>query len=199
MTTVYFLRHSETLKTVNVNNNDPLQLQNEKWPLTINGENIAKEKSKRLNLKLDCVYSSNYVRAISTAKYFTNNIIYIDESFGERKFGVNDFSQLPPDFAEKQFTDFDYKLDNGESLNEVISRENKALTTILQKHKNQNIMIVGHSTAFAALLSVWCDINVTGNYKFKDEIFFDGKWIYCEMFKLTFDENNQLVKINNIK
>ena len=42
MTTIYFMRHSETLKYNNINNNDSLQIQNEKWPLTINGEMIAR-------------------------------------------------------------------------------------------------------------------------------------------------------------
>ena len=43
MTTIYFMRHSEALKYNNINNNDSLQIQNEKWPLTINGEMIARE------------------------------------------------------------------------------------------------------------------------------------------------------------
>ena len=40
------MRHSEVLKYENINNKDSLQLQNEKWPLTINGELLALEKSK---------------------------------------------------------------------------------------------------------------------------------------------------------
>ena len=100
MTTIYFMRHSEALKPNNINNNDSLQLQNEKWVLTINGEKIAKEKSNLDELKnFDCVFSSNYVRAISTAKYFTNDEIKIDESFGERKFGINNWNELPDDFT----------------------------------------------------------------------------------------------------
>ena len=30
-------------------------------------------------------------------------------------------------------------------------------------------------------------------------IFFNGKWNYCETFKLEFDDNNNLVNIENIK
>ena len=51
MTTIYFMRHSEALKTNNIENNDSLQLQNEKWVLTENGENIAKKRSKAEELK----------------------------------------------------------------------------------------------------------------------------------------------------
>jgi len=200
MTTVYFMRHSEALKPQNIKNADTLQLQNEKWILTVKGENIAKEKSEVSELeKFDHVYASNYVRAISTAKYFTNDEIKIDERFGERKFGVNDWSELPSDFGKKQFENFDYKLENGESINEVILREEKALEELLKKHKGQKILIVGHSTALASLFSKWCEILYTGPYKYNDREFFDGKWNYCETFKLEFDDNNNLVNIENIK
>ena len=76
MKTIYFMRHSEVLKYENINNKDSLQLQNEKWPLTINGELLALEKSKNPELQnFDVVISSNYVRAISTAKYFAKDKI----------------------------------------------------------------------------------------------------------------------------
>lgn len=110
MKTIYFMRHSEVLKLEHIMNNDSLQVQNEKWSLTINGEKIASEKSKISELQdFDYVISSNYVRAISTAKYFTKEKIFIDERFGERKFGINSWNELPENFGEKQFEDFDYK------------------------------------------------------------------------------------------
>ena len=31
MKTIYFMRHSEPLKTISINNKDSLQIQNEKW------------------------------------------------------------------------------------------------------------------------------------------------------------------------
>lgn len=200
MTTIYFMRHSETLKYININNNDSLQIQNEKWPLTINGELIAREKSTQGELaNFDIVYSSNYVRAISTAKYFTKDKINIDESFGERKFGINNWEELPIDFGEKQFIDFDYKMNNGESLNEVIDREMNSLNRILNENKNKKILVVGHSTALAALFSKWCEVNYTEAYKHNGKEFFDGKWNHCETFKLEFDDNNNLINIQNIR
>ena len=183
MTTIYFMRHSEALKYNNINNNDTLQIQNEKWPLTIKGEKIAKEKSKIEEfLHFDIVYSSSYVRAISTAKYFTNDKVNIDESFGERK-----------------FENFDYKLNDGESLNEVIFRELNSLNRILNDHKNQKILVVGHSTALASLFSKWCEVSYGGPYKFNEKEFFDGKWNYCETFKLMFDEYNNLIDIKRVQ
>lgn len=101
MTTVYLIRYSEPLKAINLKNNNSIQLQNEKWPLTVKGEYLAQEKSNHQELKdLDIVIASNYVRAISTAKYFTSDKIYIDVSFGERKFGINLWAELPIDFEK---------------------------------------------------------------------------------------------------
>ncbi len=44
MTTIYLIRHSKPLKVNNTFNNDNLQIQNEKLSLSIEGEQIAKEK-----------------------------------------------------------------------------------------------------------------------------------------------------------
>lgn len=200
MKIIYFMRHSEPLKSININNFDSLQVQNKKWPLTLEGEKLAKEKSLLAELSnFDVVISSNYVRAMATAKYFMKDEIYIDERFGERKFGINSWDEKPKDFEERQFNDFNYKMPNGESLNEVIYRENEALTEVLNKFSDKKILIVGHSTALASLFSKWCEISYTDSYKFKGKVFFNGIWNYCETFKLTFDDNNELVTIENIK
>ena len=68
---------------------------------------MAEEKSKIKEFSdFDIVISSNYVRAISTAKYFTKDDVLVDENFGERKFGINSWDELPSDYAEKAFNDF---------------------------------------------------------------------------------------------
>ena len=92
MTTIYFMRHSKAIKPNNINNNDSLQLQNEKWILSKEGEEIAKEKSELEELNyFDIVFSSNYARAIGTAKYFANTI-NIDEKIT--------FLHIPTKFLE---------------------------------------------------------------------------------------------------
>ena len=71
---IYLIRHSKPLKINNDKNIDSLQIQNEKQPLSIEGENIAREKLDIDELKnIDKLYSSSYVRAISTAKYIAKN------------------------------------------------------------------------------------------------------------------------------
>lgn len=200
MKEIYLMRHSEPLKCINIQNNDSLQLQNEKMSLTENGEKNAKKKSMHKDLQnFDIVISSNYVRAISTAKYFTKDKINIIESFGERKFGIDKWEDLPENFGEKQFNDFNYKTMNGESLNEVLNRELKALYEIINTYSDKKILIVGHATALATLFSKWCEVQYTGPYKFNGNEFFNGKWNYCETFKLIFNDENELINIVNIK
>ena len=134
MTEVYLLRHSETLKVNNVENNDSLQLKNEKMILNINGEKLAYKKSQIKEMQnFDAVFSSNYVRTIATAKYFTKDKINIIESFSERKFGIESWDELPEGFGNKQYADFDYRMPNGESLNMLIAREKQALNKISVK------------------------------------------------------------------
>ena len=122
MTTVYLLRHSEPLKVNNIENSDSLQLQNKKQGLTINGENIAKEKSKNSELQdFDIVFSSNYVRTIQTAKYLSEKNsaeINVISDLGERKFGIDSQDELPDNFERKQFLD---EMDLGQVLPKTFS------------------------------------------------------------------------------
>ena len=54
---VYFVRHSKPLKVNNDKNIDSLQIQNEKQPLSIEGENIAREKLNIEELKGNIIFS----------------------------------------------------------------------------------------------------------------------------------------------
>ena len=204
ITTIYFIRHSIPFKEHRGINktNEPLQIENEKSPLSIAGEKLAYECAKEEEFQnLDIVFSSNYVRAMSTAKYFAynNNLkVNIDERFNERKHGVNSYNELPSDFETRQFEDEDYKLGDGESQKEVRTREYNALMEVINENKGKTIAIVSHSTAMAFLFSTWCDVKYDGNYTFKGKPFFNGHWNYVETFKLEFDDENNLVNIENI-
>ena len=201
LTIIYLIRHS---KTSGIDNSvgATLQEKNENVGLSEEGHSIIEKISKSNELKnVDYVYSSNYKRAIKTAEYIAkeNNLdIIVDERIGERKHGVSSFDELPNDYEFKQFNDDNFKVGNGESLKEVRLRMQAALKNILDKYKGKRIVILSHSTAIASLLKTWCEIIYPDSYEFKGNKFFDGKWIACETFKLTFD-NDKLINIENIK
>ena len=205
-TTIYLIRHSKPLKVNNNLNNDNLQIQNEKSSLSIEGEQIAKEKlnNKEFN-NIDVLYSSNYVRTIQTAKYLSEKNsaeINVISDLGERKFGLDSWDELPDNFERKQFLDENYKLNNGENQNEVRNRMYSAIMKILNEYPNKRIAIVSHATAISYLLKKWCDVNIIDDklrYSFKNEIVLDGYFNYCETFKLVFDDENKLIDIKNIK
>ena len=210
MTTIYLLRHSQPFRKLlgEYNANEVEQIRNEKNPLSVEGEKLAKELSEREELQnIDVIYSSHYVRTMCTAKYIAenNNIkLNVDERLGERKFGVDDMSELPKTYFEDQFRNWDYKLDNGESTNEVSKRMNEILLEILNDNKGKAIAVVSHGTAISTMLKTWCNVILNENTKliefyFNNNLVFDGNWNCPELFKLEFSEKDNLVSINNIR
>lgn len=206
MTTIYLIRHSKPMKVNNTFNKDNLQLQNEKSSLSIDGEQIAKEKLNKKEFDdIDILFSSSYVRTIQTAKYLANknNLeINVISDLGERKFGIDSWNELPDKFERKQFLDENYKLNNGENQKEVRDRMYSVIMKVLNEYPNKRIAIVSHGTAISYLLKKWCDVNIVDDklrYSFKNEIILDGYFNYCETFRLVFDDENKLIDIKNIK
>lgn len=204
-TTIYLIRHSEPFKVHrgNVRTNEPILLENEKSPLSINGEKMAEEFANMEEFQnLDLVYSSNYVRAMSTAKYFAsvNDLkVNIDDRFNERIHGVDSWSDLPSNFEINQFGDENYKVGFGESQKEVQTRMYDALSEIIKENQGKRIAIVSHSTAMAFLLKKWCKVYYDKAYTFDDKVFFDGNWQHLETFELVFNCDNELISIDNIR
>jgi Fructose-2,6-bisphosphatase len=207
MTTIYFIRHSKGIgnKVKNFNYNEPLQLQNERTILSIEGEERAKVLSELKEFNdIDCVISSNYIRTMATAKYFAskNDLdILIDEDFRERRQGVSSYSELGEDFFTRQFEDENYKIGDGESQKEVRERMEKGLNNALEQYKDKRIVILSHATAIMFLFKKWCDIT-TDSFSFKitykNKEVWNNQFDAPEVFKLTFDEN-ELISIENIR
>lgn len=207
MTTLYLVRHSEPFKIHRgiEDVHESILFANIKTPLSVNGEKLAEKISNNDEFdNLDVVWSSNYVRAMSTAKYFAykNNLkVNISDRLGERVHGINSWDELPPNFERKQFDDENYKIGNGESQKDVKERMFGAINDLLKAYKDKRILVVSHSTATLYLLKNFCSIDFEGNCSFNEKIFFNciGNWDYCETFKLEFNDNNELINISNIK
>ena len=203
MTTIYLMRHSIALKNINNDyNNDSLQLQNEKMPLSIEGEELASNISKEEELQsIDVVISSNYVRAMSTAKYISNannvNLI-VNSAFGERRFGINSWDELPTDFGLRQNNDENYKVGDGESQKEVRERVYRALIDVIDEYKDKRVVIVSHGSAILWLLKQWCDIDLKNKcIIFNDKLILYDNIFNCTTFKLEFDDK-KLVNIEKV-
>ena len=191
------------LKDINNDyNNESLQLQNEKMPLSIEGEELASNISKESELQnIDVVISSNYVRAMATAKYISNanNVtLIVNSAFGERKFGINSWDELPSGFGLRQNNDENYKIGDGESQKEVRERVYKALMDVIDEYKDKRVVIVSHGSAILWLLKQWCDVNLVDKYvMFNGKIILEDNVFNCTTFKLEFDDK-KLVNIDKV-
>ena len=211
MTEVYLIRHSEKYRNFNnIINDDSFQLFNEKIILSINGEMLANKLANMEEMSnIDVVFASNYVRSIGTAKYIAyknGTLVKVDKNLGERVYGVNSIDGIMDDFNVKQWNDIDYKLPNGESRRDVTNRMYNALIRVIKDYKNKKIAIVSHGTAISFLLDKWCDVFVNYNNDnkmstkivFKNKIIFDNNISAPCVFKIVFDDNNNIISIENI-
>jgi len=203
-TVVYLIRHSEPFKIHRgiKKTNESILIENQKSPLSINGERMSELLSHNVEFKnLTEVWSSNYVRAMSTAKYFAhkNKIrVNIDDRLDERIHGVDSWDELPLDFEENQIIDENYKIGYGESQKEVRNRMISVLNELVKNNKEKRIALITHSTAMLFLLKTWCSIKDNGSITFNDNVIFNGKWHYLETFKLEFDSENKLISLTNL-
>lgn len=207
-TIVYLIRHSKCFKDiVDTDSNLSSQSQNERIILSQEGENLAKELSELSELSgIDIIYSSNYIRAIGTAKYIAdknNKVINVLSGLGERKIGLIK-PDTPCNYFEMQNKNLDYKLDDGESINDVKLRMKECVNQIINNNKNKKIAIISHGTAIASYLLNYCDVSVT-DYKskkrkiiFNNQIVFEGVVVPTSMFKLVFDDMLNLISIDKI-
>lgn len=149
-TIVYLIRHSTKFDPNNIeiyNSNDSKQLKTEKKMLSVEGEEKARKLSKQNEFKnIDSVYSSNYVRAMQTAKYFIegrNIKLNIDERFNERKVG-NYRKEEYPNFFCDQYWNKELKGEEGECQTEVNKRMTEAFWEVVNNNKYKKNVIVSH-------------------------------------------------------
>lgn len=147
MTNIYFVRHAQP---------DYGWEDDRTRPLTAEGIKDSKIVLSTLqNKNIDMFYCSPYKRSLDTieetAAYFGKEII-TDDRLRERTAGAygNRHSMF-----ERRWKDHDYHEENGESLHMVQKRNIAALSGILTKHKNQNIVIGTHGTALSTILNYY--------------------------------------------
>ena len=146
MTNIYFVRHAEPNYE---NHNDRLR------ELTEKGLRDRETVTEYLADKnIHAVLSSPYKRAVDTVKHFADGQgleIELVEDFRERTVDnvwIEDFNA----FAQRQWTDFDYKLEGGECLREVQQRNIAALNNVLLRYEGKNVAIGSHGTAVSTIL-----------------------------------------------
>ena len=148
-TKVYFVRHAEP----NYNNHDDISRE-------LSSKGIVDRELVTqflLDKNIQIVLSSPYKRSIDTVSPFAckkSLTIEIIDDFRERKVDgiwIDDFVS----FSKSQWANFDFKLSDGESLNEVQSRNISALKIVIEKYKYKNIAIGTHGTALSTIINYY--------------------------------------------
>ena len=167
----------------------------EQTVLSIEGEEKAKSLTHIKDLEnIQMVYSSSYFSAINTGKYMAeekNLDVIVDERLNERivgDLGSNEFRYL----KGMQEHDFNYKLENGESIYEVQKRMEDFLLDILLSPE-KDILIVTHNIALLSLMAKYCNkgYNLYDRLilDYQEEVIFDGTFHPIDIIEFVFDEN----------
>ena len=97
--------------------------------------------------------------------------------------------------------DCSYKLNQGESLQEVNSRMTSCIKEILQTDY-ENIVIVSHNIALLSLFIEWCNKGFNLDDRlildYEEDVIFDGVFREVDLLKVVFD-NNKLISIKRLK
>ena len=205
MTTIYLIRHSAPFVKIDnyINNANVLWSEfNKNMILSPQGEENAKKLCYVEELKdINEIYASNSSRAIETAKYLAeyNNVrIKLDERINEREFGVKYIKDLPTDFTKLSFDDKNFKVNNGESLNEVDNRLKSFINDLLNNNRNK-IVIVMHGLILLSYLKTICDhFEFDGekfDIKYNDKVILAGIPKNPSIYKIEFDDSKNVINV----
>lgn len=182
MTKVFFVRHAEP----NYDNHDDRSRE-----LSPRGmEDRKKVTSFLADKNIDIVISSPFKRAVDTVQDFADKNglpVEIVEDFRERKVDsgwIEDFAS----FSKKQWSDFSFKLSDGECLKEVQDRNISALNNVLKQYSGKNIVVGSHGTSLSTIINFYDN---SFGYDDFERIRFLMPWIV----EFSFDELGNCVDI----
>lgn len=205
MTTIYFIRHSAPFVEID-NYEDYKNISWYEYNKNMILSSLGEEKAKKLcsveELKnIDEIYASNSFRAIGNAKYIAeyNNLkIKLDSRINEREFGIEKLSELPADFTKLSFDNKTFKINNGESLNDVDKRLELFINDILDKD-NQKIVVVLHGIILLSYLKNICDVFLFDgsnfDIRYKNKIILNGTLNNPSIYKVEYD-NKKIINVS---
>ena len=147
MTEIYFIRHAQSDRACH---------DDRTRPLTQEGFNDSEKLAEILKDKdITHIISSPYTRTLQTVEGLAKTLGLKTETLEdlrERHAGKWHGDRFF-DFIEKQWADFDYRIEGGESLREVQTRNINALDGLLKKYKDETFAIATHGTALSTVLN----------------------------------------------
>jgi broad specificity phosphatase PhoE len=153
---LYIARHGET----DWNLEHRLQGWTDR-PLNETGRRQAVELADALKgIRLDAIYSSTLSRSRDTARTVAGNTMTVKSLDGlrERNYGhYQGGSDTAPEYLQR-LNDWTDRLDDGESLNQLLARSRDSLAQIRREHPTGNVLIVAHRITNQMLLRALLDL-----------------------------------------
>lgn len=147
MTVVYFIRHAQSDRNFH---------DERTRPLTEEGFSDSEKVAKKLKDKgITRIISSPYTRTLQTVESLSRALkleTETDERLRERGAGKWHGDKFF-DFVRRQWEDFDYRIEGGESLRQVQDRNIEALGEILKKYRGGIPALSVHGTALSTVLN----------------------------------------------
>lgn len=168
-TTLYFVRHGET----DPNRQRIMQGRRVNAPLNRNGRMQADALAQRFSdIPLNAIYSSSLLRAIETADAVARRHPHVPryrlDGLDEMCWGVFEGepwsdrlqAMLTEMYARWDAGDYDYRVEEGESIYDVQRRCSSAVEQILEQNTGGNILVVSHGRLLRVLLATILDVGL---------------------------------------
>jgi broad specificity phosphatase PhoE len=153
---LYIARHGETDWNV--------QHRLQGWtdrPLDDTGRKQANALADSLKgIHLDAIYSSTLSRSRDTAQTVAGKAMTVKSLDGLRERNYGHFqggSDTAPDYV-RRMNDWNDRLDDGESLNQLLTRTREGLAQIRREHPTGNVLIVAHRITNQMILRALLDL-----------------------------------------
>jgi broad specificity phosphatase PhoE len=129
-------------------------------PLDETGRRQASELTATLQgIRLDAIYSSTLSRSRDTARMVAGTTMTVKSLDGLRERNYGHFQgglETDADYMRRS-NDWTDRLDDGESLNQLLARSRESLQQIRREHPAGNVLIVGHRITNQMLLRALFD------------------------------------------
>lgn len=193
---LYFVSNNFVSKTNVIHQKETtFKRAREQTMLSKKGEDNALSLTKMKVLdSIEVVYTSEYFGAMNTGKYIAEEKridLVVDPRLNERvvgNLGSNEFRYL----KGMQEHDFNFKLEEGESIYDVQKRmEDFLLDALLSPEKN--MLVVTHNIALMSLLAKYCNkgYNLYDRLilDYHEEVMFDGTFHGMDLIEFVYDED----------
>ncbi|HII71344.1 TPA: histidine phosphatase family protein [Candidatus Woesearchaeota archaeon] len=165
---IILVRHGETLE-----NKEGIMQGQLPGTLSDLGKEQARLVAERLkDEKIDVIITSDLQRAVDTAEAIAEHHphLTIELAPGLREWSRGEYEGKKPHELPKHLTGVDlnknpdFSFPGGESIRDVYNRVKETYNKILERHIDQNVLVVGHGVSIRALMRVVKGISVEGEF-----------------------------------